>query len=220
MIAIMRSAGFPVRLPQPLVALLPPDLHDRCVSHDCPAGTALFWTGDRPRWMFFVSEGEIVLERHAKDGRTVCLQRCRSGFVGEASLTSGRYHCDGRAARPSRMTKVPIRALREALTRDGEFAERWIRMLSWEVRRLRLQNERMALPRVKDRPLHLLETEGDEGRYRLTCSLKELARQLAVTHEALYRAIAHLVAQGRIDRRGDSLVSTLESPASRNTRIS
>jgi DNA-binding MarR family transcriptional regulator len=73
-------------------------------------------------------------------------------------------------------------------------------MLSREVRQLRLQNERLSLPKVQDRLLHLIETEGTAGRYALTCSVKELAKQLAVTHEALYRAIARLQEGGRIKR--------------------
>ena len=80
-------------------------------------------------------------------------------------------------------------------------------MLSGQVRRLRLQNERLSLPRVQDGLLHLIETEGQDEGYRLECPLTQLARQLAVTHEALYRAIASLVATGRIERQSDRLIS-------------
>jgi DNA-binding MarR family transcriptional regulator len=54
--------------------------------------------------------------------------------------------------------------------------------------------------------LHLIETEGTDGRYALTYSVKDLAKQLAVTHEALYRALARLVELGRIERGDDILV--------------
>ncbi len=200
-------------LPQSLKQLLPASLHSQCEAEVCPGGTALCLTGDPPRWMFFVSAGEVVLERHGVDGQQACLQRCQSGFVGEASLTSSRYHCDGRTTLDTQVTKVPIQALREALRNDAAFAERWIAMLSREVRQLRLQNERLSLPKVQDRLLHLIETEGTDGRYALTCSVKDLARQLAVTHEALYRAIARLVELGRIERGDGLLALTFESPA-------
>ncbi len=200
-------------LPQPLKELLSASLHSQCEAEVFPGGTALFLTGDPPRWMFFVSAGEVVLERHGVDGQQACLQRCQSGFVGEASLTSSRYHCDGRTTLDTQVTKVPIQALREALRNDAAFAERWIAMLSREVRQLRLQNERLSLPKVQDRLLHLIETEGTDGRYALTCSVKDLARQLAVTHEALYRAIARLVELGRIERGDGLLALTFESPA-------
>ncbi len=101
---------------------------------------------------------------------------------------------------PSEVVRIPVRALRLALQQDHAFAERWIQMLSSEVRRLRLQNERLSLPKVQSRILHLIETEGRQGQYTLECSLKQLAKQLAVTHEALYRALSHLEQTGKVIR--------------------
>ncbi len=198
-------------LPQILKHLLPVNLHGQCEPADVAANTALFLTGETPRWMFFVLDGEVVLERHGMDGQQACLQRCQSGFVGEASLTSSRYHCDGRTSVETQVAKVPIQALRQALKSDADFAERWIAMLSREVRQLRLQNERLSLPKVQDRLLHLIETEGTDGQYALTCSVKDLAKQLAVTHESLYRAIARLVKVGRIERWDGYLALKFES---------
>jgi CRP-like cAMP-binding protein len=190
-------------LPKILEQLLPAGLHSQCEAEVCTAGTALFLTGEQPKWMFFVSAGEVVLERHGVDGQQACLQRCQSGFVGEASLTSSRYHCDGRTTLSTQVTKVPIQVLRQALKNDAAFAERC---------KLRLQNERLSLPKVQDRLLHLIETEGTDGRYALTCSVKDLAKQLAVTHEALYRAITRLVELGRIERGHGILIMKFESP--------
>ena len=192
-------------LPVLLAQLLPEPLLTECALEYQPAGTHLFLTGQRPRWMFFVHLGEVVLERHSQNGQVTCLQRSHCGFVGEASLTSSRYHCDGRATRDSQLIKMPIGALRTYLQTDAAFSGRWIEMLSREVRHLRLQNERLALPRVQDRLIHLIETEG-AGRYSLPSSLKELARQLAVSHEALYRTIAQLETAGILMRQDGQLV--------------
>ena len=73
---------------------------------------------------------------------------------------------------------------------DSAFASRWVGMLSREVKRLRLQCERLSLNKVRDRLLHLLETEGQNGKYPLGSGLKSLAGELGVTHEALYRCVA------------------------------
>jgi CRP-like cAMP-binding protein len=197
--------------PHALKHLLPASLHGQCEVEDVAANTALFLTGEPPQWMFFVLTGEVVLERHGMEGQQACLQRCQGGFVGEASLTSSRYHCDGRTSVDTQVAKVPIQSLRQALKNDATFAERWIAMLSREVRQLRLQNERLSLPKVQDRLLHLIETEGTDGRYAFNCSVKDLAKQLAVTHEALYRAIARLVELGRIERGDEILVLKSES---------
>jgi len=191
--------------PQALAQLLPPALQPLCEAQTHPASAVLFRSGQKPRWMFFVTEGEVVLERHSLNGETACLQRSQQGFVGEASLTAERYHCDARTTRPSQVTRLPIEALRQALRDDRAFSARWIQMLSAEVRQLRLSHERLSLPKVQDRVLHLIETEGQQGRYLLDCPLKQLARQLAVTHEALYRALAQLERAGRIERAGGEL---------------
>ena len=187
-------------LPSSLEQLLPPKLLELCEPLSCEPESTLFLTGVRPHWMHFVNHGEVVLERHGLNGEVVNLQRCQMGFVGEASLTSAVYHCDARTTLPSEIVRIPIRALRQALKQDHGFAERWIQMLSSEVRRLRLQNERLSLPKVQSRILHLIETEGYDGIYPLSCSLKQLAKQLAVTHEALYRALAQLEKTGKISR--------------------
>lgn len=191
--------------PDSLTQLLPSILHHLCEPQTHPAGVRLFLSGRKPRWMYFVNDGEVVLERHGANGEPACLQRCQHGMVGEASLTAARYHCDARTTRSTTVTRTPIEAMRLALTHDREFSDRWIRMLSDQVRKLRLVNERLGLPKVKDRVLHLIETEGSQGRYTLDCSLKQLASQLAVTHEALYRALAELDRTRQIVRTGNQI---------------
>jgi CRP/FNR family transcriptional regulator, dissimilatory nitrate respiration regulator len=109
-----------------------------------------------------------------------------------ASLQSARYHCDGRVIIPSEITRVPVQEVRAALARDPAFASRWIAMLNREVRRLRLQCERLSLNKVQDRLFHLLETEGRNEKYPLGAGLQSLAADLGVTHEALYRCVASM----------------------------
>ena len=142
--------------------------------------------------MYFVVSGEIVLERIGAHGNAVVLQRIRHGFIAEASLQSGSYHCDGLVTEDLQAVALPLEALKERLAQDPEFALRWIAMLNGEVRRLRAQCERLSLRGVGERLLHLIESEGVEGRLAITCGLKSLATELAVTHEALYRAVARL----------------------------
>jgi CRP-like cAMP-binding protein len=127
------------------------------------------------------------------------------GFVGEGSLTSIQYHCNARANRPTDFVQIPLQAMKEALNSDLSFSDRWIKMLSAELRALRLQNERLSLQKVQDRIVHLIQTEGKNGRYELSTSLKQIARELGVTHEALYRGIAALEANGKLSREDTAL---------------
>lgn len=190
----------PPALSPELAALLPAALHAHCETCAVPKGTRLFGLGQRPRAMHFVERGEVVLERPGAQGELVVLQRTRHGFVGEASLQSARYHCDARAVSASVVTRIPVRDIRAALEQDPAFAMRWVGMLNREVRRLRMQCERLSLHRVQDRLLHLIETEGRDGCYPLGAGLKSLAGELGVTHEALYRCVAALEQRGVLGR--------------------
>jgi CRP-like cAMP-binding protein len=150
--------------------------------------------------MFFVVSGEVVLERPGLQGASVILQRTRRGFVSEASLKSAKYHCHGHVVANAKIVQIPIRQVRDAVDSDHAFAGRWIGMLNKEVKRLRLQCERLSLTKVQDRFVHLLETEGDKGRFPIGAGIKSLASELGVTHEALYRCIYAMEKQGRIQR--------------------
>jgi CRP-like cAMP-binding protein len=105
----------------------------------------------------------------------------------------------------ARITRVPVPALLQALTHDPAFALRWIGMLNQEVRRLRLQCERLNLKGVQARVLHWLETEGKGGCCAVTAGYKSLAAELGVSHEALYRALADMVDAGLVLREPERL---------------
>lgn len=141
-------AASPAPLDEELQALLPTALHGLCQTQPIARGSRLFRSGTRPGWMHFVSQGEVLLERVAEDGEAVVLQRTRNGFVGEASLQADRYHCDAVVTEDARVTRIPRAALLEALRDDPAFALRWIGMLNRELRRQRLQCERLSLKPV------------------------------------------------------------------------
>jgi CRP-like cAMP-binding protein len=191
----------PTTLPATLRKLLPPNLTSASSGVELLKGEYLFRQRQRPRHMFFVVQGEVVLERTGEQGAPVALQRVRQGFVAEASLQSGSYHCDAVVTAPGQAVTLPIEPLQTTLMSDPEFALRWIVMLNAEVRRLRAQCERMSLKGVGERLLHMIETEGMDGRLRIESGLKSLAAELAVTHEALYRAVAALERDSAVYRK-------------------
>ncbi len=197
---------------QRLIDLLPPAVLAECEALHLHKGEKLFTTGQQPRYLFWVHAGQVVLERSAANGSSVVLQRTHQGFVSEASLQSPRYHCDAVVVLDAHITRVPVPALLQALTDDPAFALRWIAMLNQEVRRLRLQCERLNLKGVQARVLHWLETEGKGGCCAVTAGYKSLAAELGVSHEALYRALAEMVDAGLVLREPERLCLKSERP--------
>ena len=181
-----------IKFSSPLEALLPHSVLVLCTHKHLKKSTLLFKTGKKPEWMFFVLSGEVTLERLSQHGDPVVLQRTRHGFVSEASLQSPKYHCDAVVVADSEIIQIPIQTLADALSTDPDFAGRWINMLNQEVKRLRLQCERLSMKSLKDKVLHLINTEGQNGKYQVNTGLKSLAGQLGITHESLYRTLAAL----------------------------
>jgi len=181
-----------ILLPRTLTTLLPKQMHPLCEGAYYKKHQRLFLTGERPHWMFFVVRGEVTLERTGLQGEPVVLQRTQLGFVSEASLKVSKYHCDALAITDTTVIKVPAKELAATLDRDADFASRWISMLNTEVKRLRLHCERLSMKSLKDRVLHLINTEGVNGEYQVNTGLKSLAGELGVTHEAMYRTLAAL----------------------------
>ena len=197
-----------ILLPRTLTTLLPKQMHPLCEGAYYKKHQRLFLTGERPHWMFFVVSGEVTLERTGLQGEPVVLQRTRLGFVSEASLKVSKYHCDALAITDTTVIKVPAKELAATLDRDADFASRWISMLNAEVKRLRLHCERLSMKSLKDRVLHLINTEGVNGEYQVNTGLKSLAGELGVTHEALYRTLATLEKTKTIRREEGLLVLT------------
>jgi CRP-like cAMP-binding protein len=154
--------------------------------------------------MFFIVSGEVILTRANKHGEPITLQRCKGGFVSEASLLTDVYHCDAIATHSGLAITLPIQSLRNALM-DNNFSLKWVQLLSREIMRLRTQSERLSMKDIKSKLIHLIETDGKAGTLHLQSDLKSMASEIGVTHEALYRAISTLEKEGLLVRRSDSL---------------
>ncbi len=194
--SVTNSPGHPAILR----ALLPAALQGGATVLQAQRGERLFSQGHRPTQMLYVLSGEVVLQRLGIQGENVVLQRVRQGLVAEASLQSPSYHCEAVMTSAGELVALPIDAVRQALLDDAAFATRWIHMLNQELKRLRAQCERLSLVGVRDRVLHLIETEGEGGCLRLKASLKSIAAEIGVTHEALYRTLAVMEKQGQLQR--------------------
>jgi CRP/FNR family transcriptional regulator, dissimilatory nitrate respiration regulator len=191
-----------IRAAHPALAHMPTALRQAAKRTELKQGELVFRAGDAASAVLYLLSGELRLVRRSREGTEIVLQRTRGGFFAEASMESGRYHCDAVAAETGQLLRFPARAYREALAHDATFRNAWISHLAREVRRLRTQCERLSLNGAEERILHYLESEGNNGAVVLTQTKKAWAAELGLSHEALYRALRRMQEQGtiRVDR--------------------
>jgi CRP-like cAMP-binding protein len=151
-----------------------------------------------------VEAGAVRLVRYGRAGEEVVLHDASAGeFFAEASLDSSKYHCDALATEPTDLLQVPAVALRDLLENDKEFAHEWVGLLARQLRAARTRVERLSLKSAAERVRHLLVSEGRGSRCQveLRGTLKDLSRQLGLTHEVLYRTLATMEREGVIERK-------------------
>jgi len=159
----------------------------RCVA--LGPNDTLFQTGARVAEMYRIRSGRVVLRRHTASGSVLIVQTATAGMIlAEASAYSDRYHCEAVAvAASTRVEALPKARFRAALGADLALAEAWAAMLARGVQAARFKAEVRSLPKVSGRLDAWLDagnTLPEKGR------LQEVAAELSVTREALYRELA------------------------------
>ena len=185
------------------LAWLPDQLRRLSKARLLEAGEVLFRQGDRSNAIFEVDRGRMRLIRHTIDNRPVTLHTARAGeLFAEAALFADRYHCDAVAASASRVLVFPKRALLAAFRDDPALGERFMAALAHQIHVLRGRLEERNIRSARDRVLNHLVLAADAGSRTLTIdgTLMDLAGEIGLTPEALYRTLAALAKDGLISR--------------------
>jgi CRP-like cAMP-binding protein len=173
-----------------IMSPLPEQLLSRLPGRECvfAAGESLFHAGDIVRLLHLIRTGTVHLVRYAEDGSALIVQRAQRGSIlAEASVYSVRYHCDARAETNTVTWTVARNEVRKCLAAEPELSEAWAGHLAREVQRARLQAEILSLKTVAARLGAWMAWNGPlphRGRWSV------IAREIAVSPEALYREIA------------------------------
>jgi CRP-like cAMP-binding protein len=163
----------------------------------------LFRTGQRTAGFYEVITGNVRLVRVDRAGREAVLQIAAAGeTLGEASLFASAYHCDGIATTDAVVRLYPKTIVLAEFERDPKAAQAFMAMLAHQIMNLRTRVEQRNINSAHDRVRHYLALNtGTDGRtIRVTGTLKDLATELGLTHETLYRTLADLAAAGEIER--------------------
>jgi CRP-like cAMP-binding protein len=192
---------------------LPPALAARARRRALAAGEALFRQGDRALAIYAVESGRLRLVRHTVDDRLAVLHTARAGeLFAEAALFASTYHCDAVAAAPAAVRIYPKRDLLAAFRADAVLAERFMAQLARQIHGLRARLEERNIRSARERVLHHLALAADRAtrRVALDGTLVDLAAELGLSHEALYRTLAALEREGSIVRSREAI--TLAAP--------
>jgi CRP-like cAMP-binding protein len=153
--------------------------------------------------LFEVITGKLrLLRRDALSGGETISIAVAGDLIGQGSLGSDVYHCEAVS-----LTKARVRLYRKAavlaeVERDPDLARQIITMLAAEVMDLRTCLQLRAIRNARERVRSYLMLSADPGSrtVMLPGTIKDLASYLGLTHEALYRTLSVMGADGEIRR--------------------
>ena len=188
---------------------LPPSLEAGSTLRVLAPGELLFRQGDRAAAIYKVESGRLRMVRRTIDDHLVILHTAGRGeFFAEASLFAEAYHCDAIAAAQSRVRVYPKAIVMAALRTDPALAETFIARLARQLQELRARMELRNIRSARERVLQYLWLRaGVHGRsIAIEGQLQDVAAEIGMSREALYRTLAALEAEGCLARRESEIL--------------
>jgi len=164
-------------------------------------GDWLFRCGDKVKGIYFVLEGEVKAVRHLANESEAVMMRAQNGeFFAESAIAASQYSCDAIAVKFSKLAFISQYDLDKAL-QEQPFAKAFFLANAMNARHQCSRYERLRLRSAKDRVLHIIACEADrDGVFYWPAPLTELAVDLALEPETLYRVLSELEKTGIISR--------------------
>jgi len=174
-------------------------------------GELLFRQGDPAAAIYKVESGRLRMIRRTVDDHLVILHTaCRGELFAEASLFANAYHCDAVAAAPSTVRVYPKQIVMQAMRKDPALAEAFMARLARQLQELRARMELRNIRSARDRVLQYLRLRaGTHGRsIAVEGQLQDIAAEIGMTREALYRTLAALESEGHLTRTETAILLT------------
>jgi CRP/FNR family transcriptional regulator, dissimilatory nitrate respiration regulator len=187
----------------PVKDWLPAAARAAAVDRKLRAGEPLFHLGDKTRGLYEVVSGRVRLSRMDRAGHEVMLYVAGAGdTIAEASLYSPAYHCDAIANTEALVRLYPKAVVLAAFAKDRNAVQAFTATLARQVMNLRTRIEQRNIRSARERVRHFLAVNAGADRRTVTIpgALKQLAADLGLSHEALYRTLARMAADGEITR--------------------
>ena len=173
------------------------------IERTLKAGQVLFRSGDRTAGLYEVVTGNVRLVRIDRAGREAVFHVAVAGeTLAEASLFASAYHCDAIATTDAVVRLYPKAIVLAEFERNSKTARAFTAMLAGQVMNLRTRLQQRNIHSARDRVRHYLTINaGVDGRTVIVHgTVKNLAAELGLTHEVLYRTLADMAAVGEIER--------------------
>ena len=188
---------------------LPPSLEAGSIVRVLAPGELLFRQGDRAEAIYRVETGRLRLIRRTIDDHLVILHTAGRGeFFAEASLFAEAYHRDAVAAAQSRVRVYPKTIVMAALRTDPALAEAFMARLARQLQELRARMELRNIRSARERVLQYLRLRaGVHGRsIAIEGQFQDIAAEIGISREALYRTLAALEAEGYLTRTENAIL--------------
>lgn len=188
-------------------------------TRNLAATEVLFRQGDPAAAIFGLEEGRIRMVRHTVDDHVAVLHTVGKGAMfAEAALFSETYHCDAIASAPTRVRVYPKSETLQALLEDPVMAVSFMSSLAHQVQDLRTRLEQRNIRSARERVTQFLRLSANaqDGSVQLHGTLMDLAGEMGLSHEALYRTLAALESERAIARTKDRIVLLQGTPYDRN----
>lgn len=169
------------------------------------AGELVFRQGSEASSLYRVRTGRVRLIRHLQDGSSVVLHVARADSTfAEAALFSSAYHCDAVAEVPTVVAVIPKADLLAGLCTTPSGCLDLARALAGQVRELRAHLEIRNIRSAPERLLAWLRltARGDPPVVEIDRPWIEIAAEIGLTHETIYRSLAELERAGKLARKG------------------
>ena len=166
-------------------------------QYDLKKYETLFNQGEQVSGLYYLETGEVTLSRYSLAGEETIIHLAQpQETFAEAALFSDTYHCNAVATQNSLLWKINKQAVLNFANVNSEFALKLTARFASQIQMLRSQKELLAI-RSADERVYIALSQGLLG-----ASIKKFSATIGLTHEATYRALAKLVMDNRIIKKG------------------
>lgn len=180
---------------------------------DLATEQVLFHQRDQALSIFAADIGRLRLVRYTRKGEIVVFQVVRAGeSFAESDLFSEIYNCDAIAEVPSRVIVYPKQLLLTVLRDHPDLASDLMERLARKSQLLEVRLELLSIRSARERVLQYLLVTAPPCKTTVNFdrTLKNVATEMGLSPEVLYRTLAQLENEGTITRARGQI--TLRTP--------